>query len=384
MNIELQKDVLKRKVGKDNDIEGNLDSTLTLPEQLTQFREKGLIEPDESDFKTLKMQHDQWMKEQIDKYNEEIKPNDKIEKYFLPIKEAIEQMSMGLCNLIFVKGRGGIGKTWNIEAYLNHYFKGEVVNVTDISEAYLYRIFYENNGKVFHFRDTDKLLRSERSLLTLKTACESKPERLLTNFNYNSKNNDLPKQFLFNGKLIFDYNQITNLNNRESFEALISRGEFIHLNLSFDDICNVMRQIALTSEEKEITEWLIENYKFIGWNQFNLRNQYKAFMWYRYAKETKKDWKEYIKNKLQNQKTEIQTMLYTLIGNQAITTTELKKWLIRAQVVNTLKTAERRIREWLELGEIFKVSGDDRNFMVSLNNELKIDNFQIKVDNRQD
>ena len=370
------------------DVQAEFDAGITLAENKEQFLRKfGLEEKDNTKAKMEQAQaeFEEHLKEQVERFNRLVgKPNTDLEHYFSPIKEAIEQMKMGLCNLVFVKGRGGIGKTEQIERYLLQYFGPKnVVPVTDITEAYLYRLFYKHNGCVFHFRDVDKLLRTERSLLTLKCACETKEKRLLTNYNFNSQNKDLPKQFLFTGKLIFDFNEITNMTNRESFEALISRGEFIHLNFSFDDICNIMKKIAergfkyddvkLSADEtKEITNWLIKNYKFVGYNQFNLRTQHRAFMWYEYCKRKGFNWQDYIKNKLQYQKSEIQQMLYTFMGDGIVRTIDLKKWLIKMGFVNTLRTADRRIKEWIELDELYKVSGDMRNYYVSLNplNEL--------------
>lgn len=293
------------------------------------------------------------------------KPNKSIEEYYKPIEEIIEQMKMGLCHLAFIKGRAGVGKSEQICRYLGKYFSPEeIVQVTDISEAYLYRLFYEKNGCVFYFKDVDKLLSGQRSLLTLKTACETKPERMITNYNY--KTDGLPKSFIFTGKLIFDYNEISNIANRESFEALISRGEFINLNFSFEEMCDIMLKLCDTSDKTSITEWLIENYKFVGFNQFNLRTQYRAFMWFRYASEKKIDWRGYIKQKLGVNRTPVQQLLYGFIGDKQIRTTELKKMLVRAGIVGTLRTADRRIGEWLELGELFRVSDGVRDFFVCL------------------
>ena len=306
--------------------------------------------------------------EKIQELNKEhFKLNKDLGDYYIPIEEVIEQMKLGLCHLAFVKGRAGTGKSENIGRYLYKYFKeNEIIQVTDVSEAYLFELFYNYNGCIFWFKDVDKLLRGERSLLTLKTSCETKKERIITNYNYSHQQRNLPKSFIFTGKLIFDYNEITNIMNRESFEALISRGEFINLNFSFEEMCDIMQKICDTKDKLMITNWLIENYKFVGFNQFNLRTQQRAFMWYEYAKIKNYDWKEYTKNKLQHNKTQIQQMLYTFMGEKAVRTTELKRWLIRAGIVNTLRTAERRITEYIELGELYKISEDIRNFYVSL------------------
>ena len=358
------------------DIEGNYDALLNFSENkreiydkiIQQFPKKKEEKPIDYPKQQLQEMEITIQELEIEKMNKFSEPNKEIEEYYKPIEEVIEQMKMGLCHLAFIRGRAGTGKSENIGRYLGKYFNPEdIIQITDVSEAFLYELFYKNNNKIFWLKDIDKLLTETRSLLVLKTACETKSERLITNYNYSHQKN-LPKAFIFTGKLIFDYNEITNITNRESFEALISRGEFVNLNFSFEEMCDIMKKICDTNDIKlQVTNWLIENYKFVGFNQFNLRTQYRAFKWYEYAKIKNYDWKEYIKNKLQHNKTQTQQTLYTFIGNKTIKTTELKKILIRAGVVNTLRTAERRIQEYIELGELYKVSDNIRDFYVSLN-----------------
>lgn len=379
--MNMEKERLKKYFGnrvKDFDkfdFDAEYDTNISYTENKNIINEKIQqvikVEPkiDRAEIQNLADMEKSYNEEEIEKINSKhFKLTKEIGEYYKQAEEVIEQMKLGLCHLAFIKGRAGIGKSEQIGKYLYKYFKEEeIIQITDVSEAYLFELFYNHNGCVFWFKDVDKLLRGERSLLTLKTACETKPERIITNYNYSHQQRNLPKSFIFTGKLIFDYNEITNIMNRESFEALISRGEFINLNFSFEEMCNIMEKICDTNDKVEITNWLIENYKFVGFNQFNLRTQQRAFVWYEYAKIKNYNWKEYIKNKLQHNKTQIQQMLYTFMGDKAVRTTELKKWLIRTGIINTLRTAERRIREWLELEEIFKISDDIRDFYVSLN-----------------
>lgn len=59
--------------------------------------------------------------------------------------------------------------------------------------------------------------------------------------------------------------------------------------------------------------------------------------------------------------------LYSLIGNKAVRTGELRKLMLRNNMVGTMKTADIRINDWIAMEELFKVSAEDKNYYVSIN-----------------
>ncbi len=59
--------------------------------------------------------------------------------------------------------------------------------------------------------------------------------------------------------------------------------------------------------------------------------------------------------------------LKNLLGVDTVRTRELKKLLTSTGFVNSIRTADRRINEWLEEGILSKVSGEERNFLVRIN-----------------
>ncbi len=312
----------------------------------------------------------------VEAYNKSVSNIVELKDYYNSIYVNIEKIKLGYLHSLFVKGRTGIGKSKNIENALKK-LKVDYVELTgNLSPAYLYRLFFENNGKVFWFKETTNLLNNPRTVTLLKSATEEWKEFnfgdekikgvLLTNHNYSKQQADLPHHFIFNGSVIFDFNN-TPIRNDEDYKALIGRGELIEISLSFDDLAQIMRRISITKEQKEVCEFLIKNYEFVGYNLFNLRTLTKAFLTRKYAEQKHLDWKELLLQELKSQNSEVRNLLYSLIGNKAVTTTTLKKLLVRNGTVGTVRTASRRIQEWLEIGELYKIGEGERNFYVSIN-----------------
>ncbi|MHA1873271.1 MAG: hypothetical protein ACTSVB_04070 [Candidatus Heimdallarchaeaceae archaeon] len=359
------------------DIESLIDSSLTYPENKQKILEKIKdLNPnfyiEEVNIDKLEMEKQEAIireEQEIERRIKSIstKQSKKLNEFYKAIDTAIEKMKLGLCHLLFVKGSAGIGKSYQIRrALVKNDF--DIMVVKKISESYLYRVMYENNSEntVLWIKDVMRLFRGQEALEILKGATETEPEeRIVTNYTYSKANKNLPKSFIWKGKIIFDFNTTIGMKYIEDFHALVSRGDYIELTFSFDDMCNIMREIAKTKEEKMVTEFLIKNYNQIR-TQFNLRTQQKAFKEYQYAKLKGIDWKKHLLYELSKNKSPIQSFLYQFMGDKPIRVSELKKELIRNNFVGSLRTADRRIQEWLLLGELYKVSDGDYNYFVSL------------------
>lgn len=289
-----------------------------------------------------------------------------VDAYYRSIERAVEKVRLGYSHLCFVKGRPGIGKSFQIERCLRK-SRLEYVEINgDTSEAYLYRILYQHNGKVVWFKDVARLLRGLRSIDLLKNACETTPERLITNMNYSDKQLDLPRRFYFTGSIIFDFNSLSGLRFREDLEALASRGDYIELVLSHGEICDIMRCLCRTPAEREVTEFLVQHYQYCGHNALNLRTQCRAFQTLAYARAKGLDWRNELKEELRYQRSRVHKVLYPILGDGSRPCADVKRYLVKAGVVSTMRTADRRINDWLDLGEIHRVSAGHRNFHVSL------------------
>jgi hypothetical protein len=287
-----------------------------------------------------------------------------MQDYYAPVYKAIDKLKAGYTSLVFIKGSTGIGKSFNINVALSG---AEFVEIAgDITPAYLYRLLFENNGKIIYFRDLSRIMSDMRCLELFKNAFDTTgSQRLITNYNYSKEQEDLPKSFLFNGKAIFDFNgECTKFS--EDWQAFINRGIYVNLVFSFDEISNILLNVAKDDTEKQVTEFIINKYEFIGLAQLNLRTQQRAFNTYKYAAEKGLDWQDEVLKELRTNMSRIRTMLYQIMGNKPMASLDLKKYLLRTGQINSLRTADRKIQTWIELEEVYKIGDGERNFLISL------------------
>jgi len=234
----------------------------------------------------------------------------------------------------------------------------------------------KNNGKVIWFKDVPNIL--SKSMNLLKAAAETEKVRLITKSNYSTYQQDLPNSFIYTGRMIFDYNELSGISKaaKMDFEALKTRAEYVELNVSNEEIIEVMRKIAKLDWQKEVTEFIVENHLKYGLESVNLRTQTKAFNTFLYSKEKGLDWKVELVRELEIEVSPIRKLLFSLIGNKAVKTSELKKILLKKQIFNSLTSANRRVNEYIEIGELKRWTGGERDFYVSINERQIIYNTE--------
>lgn len=295
-----------------------------------------------------------------------------VEDVYSKIRRAVDKIIKGYSNAAFIKGRGGIGKSYQIRKKLEEE-DAEYVEISgQVTEAYLYRLFYENNGKIIWFKDVSKVLKGIGSINILKSATETEGKRTLTKSSYSRVQADMPDRFECKCRFIFDYNTLYKKSMNEDFKALATRGDFIRMMVNNNDVKIVMRDIAKEDWQKKVTEFLIEEYNRDSVIRLNLRTQWKAFQTYRWAKSKGKDWKKEIREDIENV-SDTRLTLYNIIGTKPIRTKELKKRLLKNKVAPTLRTADRKVNEWLYTGELYKWSEGERNYFVGINPRSRVD-----------
>jgi hypothetical protein len=144
---------------------------------------------------------------------------------------------------LVVTGPGGLGKTFMIRQGL---FDAGMVEGEDyvIIKGYstakgMYRSLYEHNGKLIIYDDTDEVLKNDIARNILKSALDSYDVRKIT-WNSEAPNSDLPKDFIFDGRIIF----ISNLSCDKIDQALLSRSMTIDLSMNVDDKIQRMRDVC--------------------------------------------------------------------------------------------------------------------------------------------
>lgn len=322
----------------------------------------------------------------IDDMNSKITCSGDIKKHYERLHKSVEMVANGGFNSSFIAGRAGTGKTYQITAELNELGKRSGTDYIEfsgeISEAYLYRFIFENNGKLIIFRDLNSLLSGLKSVNMLKGMTETHGTRIIRKSTYNREDEELPPFYPCKSNFIFEFNTLHTNGMKEDIEALFSRGDYVNLMMSFDDIKDIMYSIAKTQEEREITDYLLQNYGFVGLNTLNLRTQAKAFRIAQYAKQKGRDWKAELLTFLKSEVTDTRMKLYTLMGDKAVRTADLKRLLVKSGTdgISHMRTADRRINEWVLLGELFIVGFNTqdedaledfmethKNYAVSLN-----------------
>lgn len=353
----------KKKLGEDfdkTDIEARYDSQLTLAENKTQFakflKERLDIRNDE---------YEAYIDDWFAKAKKELKKRPvitEIKGFYKPVYDTIGRLKLksNNINLIFCKGRGGIGKSFNIrQALLEN--KVDYEEYQTVTEATLPEILYRNEDKTLWFKDVVKIFNNPNAIDIIKAATETDTVdggRLIcvNKYSHELKKAGVPRKFIFKGNIIFDYNYLEHTNYQEDFEALKSRGYCVDLVFDYEKMCQIMRLITNSEQESKVTEFLIDNYRFVGHNAFNLRTQAKAINTYNCAIEQGINWEEALLEELKNVRSRTQEWLYQFVGEGIVKRKDLVKLIMRTGIVTTERTAYQRIKNWEYGDEIFEVA----------------------------
>lgn len=149
---------------------------------------------------------------------------------------------------LIITGEGGLGKTYTVKKEI---FRKQLSSVNDyvIIKGFstprgLYRILWENNGKLIVFDDCDEVLEDKIAKNLLKGALDSYDSREIS---WITKTTDesMPDSFEFTGRVIF----ISNMSQDRIEQAILSRSMCIDLTMSNADKLTRMEWIANNSKD---------------------------------------------------------------------------------------------------------------------------------------
>jgi len=141
---------------------------------------------------------------------------------------------------LIVSGPGGLGKTHSVRETLQENGLEDASGFDTASAEFcykfikgystpkgLYRELYLNRDSVVVFDDCDDVMKDATALNLLKGALDSYDRRII-NWNAEMRDDELPRSFQFNGRVIF----ITNMRRERINDALKTRAYFVDLSMT--------------------------------------------------------------------------------------------------------------------------------------------------------
>lgn len=186
-----------------------------------------------------------------------------INERFEFVDETVQMIIDGIIPSVILSGSGGLGKTFQVMKTIKNNgledirevlqptvnedgeddfiseVLGDYITIKGYSTARgLFRTLYENSNKLIIFDDTDSILRDVVAINLLKSALDSYDRRVIS-WNSENPNSDLPRSFLFIGRVIF----ISNLPLSKIDQPILSRSISIDLSMTIDQKIERMRTI---------------------------------------------------------------------------------------------------------------------------------------------
>jgi len=196
------------------------------------------------------------------KVEEEKQDRFDINQRFSFVEKLVNMVAAGVQPSAVITGSGGLGKTYTVTKTLESAGYTDMSDLADFQvgavvrkskcftfvKGYstakgLYRTLFENNKSIIIFDDCDAVLKDETAKNLLKGALDSHGKRIIS-WNADFKDEDLPRSFNFEGRVIF----ISNLSQDKIDQAIRSRSMMIDLSMTTDQKIARMEHIAMSEE----------------------------------------------------------------------------------------------------------------------------------------
>jgi hypothetical protein len=206
-----------------------------------------------------------------------LEPEVKAEKFHINqrfdfLKKTVKMVAKGIQASAVISGSGGLGKSYSVRkalleagledlsiavaqegARINRSRSFVVVKGYSTAKG-LFRTLYENNDGVVIFDDCDSVLKDPVALNLLKSALDSYDTRVIS-WNADMRDEDLPRSFLFTGRVIF----ISNMTEDRIDQAIRSRSAVIDVTMDSKEI--VDRMAVMIEDEEFMPQFDLEHKK---------------------------------------------------------------------------------------------------------------------------
>ena len=156
-----------------------------------------------------------------------------INKRFDFMNQLTNMVIKGETPSLIITGEAGVGKTYTVlnalkAAGLKPNLDYVIIKGMSTPKG-MYRVLYENSGKLVIFDDCDSVLKDPVSLNILKGALDSYDTRVIHWLS--ERESDLPSSFVFDGRIIF----ISNYPKERMNPALISRSILVDVSMTTNE-----------------------------------------------------------------------------------------------------------------------------------------------------
>ena len=155
--------------------------------------------------------------------------------------------------------KAGYGKTYTTINFLKEFKQEFVYKSGYITPLSFYCWLFENRDKIIVFDDlTDDIFKDKKMIALLKSCLYEAGGERFVSYETTSDKLRVPNKFKFTGKMILLANEIRK-NNRENFNALISRGIFFELKYSYKELILIVNKILISKKLKSsVSEQVLE------------------------------------------------------------------------------------------------------------------------------
>jgi hypothetical protein len=185
-----------------------------------------------------------------------------INQRFSFVEKLVSMVADGVQPSAIITGEGGLGKTYTVTKTLESKGYKDISDLADFQvgsiintrkcftmvKGYstpkgLYRTLFENNKSIIVFDDCDSVLKDPVALNILKSALDSYGKRIIS-WNADMKDDDLPRSFNFEGRVIF----ISNMDDGKIDQAIRSRSMRIDLTMTNEQKIERVVTVGLSEE----------------------------------------------------------------------------------------------------------------------------------------